>query len=454
MTRLPFLTLSAAISCAMIPVSSCHREVGGPASSGRTDYRIEVSCNSGTKSMYSGIDSDIHSICIWAYLDGKLDAEIFRRKTNGIWKDRNGNDADLSLRLYRNRQYHIYALANMGEQDWKSRIYESSLPDMEYSVASYSELFSKGLPMCSDRALRFFSGSSGESGMRIQLVRLVAKWTMTFAASETSSSSLVVRNIRLKNAPSSVHPFTASKASGTIDGDCETDLSVCIESSGKRMVQFFVLENLQGTAEGILSEEQKTAENLAKGGLNPELCTFIEIEGEHKYSDRPSSSSVYTLRREMKYSFFLGDGTPGNCDLKRNTDYTSRFEFTDFGWTVDSYRTDASQTLEDDTSYVTFCDAQGRPLDEMTFSATEENSIVSIYYRVMPDNLDIAVNSDVTDSHLRLVSSHIRVDDNIFCNTFANDYASRTGTTEMNFTISSASKGIFASIRCIFLKHQ
>ena len=455
MAKHTFLTITAAISLTLLTSASCHMETDDTASSERGNYQIEASCGSfGTRSMYSGSDCDIHTICVWAYLDGKLDAEIFRQNKDGSWKDRDGNKADLSLRLYKNRQYHIYALANMGEQEWKAYIDEASLSEMEYSVTSYADLFSNGLPMCSDGAVRVFSENSGRNSIGIPLVRLVAKWTLTFAAGVNSSSTLTVRSVRLKNAASSVHPFARSKASGTIDGDCEKDLSVSISGSGKSTAQFFVLENMQGTAGGILSEEQKTAENLAKGGLNPELCTFIEIEGEHRYTDRPSSESVYTLDREMRYCYFLGDGTPGNCDLKRNTDYTSRFEFTDFGWTVDTYRTDVSQTLEDGTCYVTFCNAEGSPSDRRTISATAANDTISIYYKVVPDNLETIVRADVQDSHLRLLSSRNKVGDNLYRDIYANDYASRTGTTEMNFTISNAQKGISASAHYTFLDHE
>lgn len=436
MARHTILLFTVAIHCALFSAYSCRKENGAAASPGRRSYSI-VATNDRftTRSIYEGGDTDINTICIWAYLDGKLDAEIFRRSSKGVWTDRNGNVSELSVRLQRDRQYRLYALVNMGEQEWQHYTDESTLSAMEYRTASYEALFAEGLPMCSDGAKVVFTGETDGNSIEIPLVRLVAKWTLTLAAAEGSTSALTVKSIRLLNAPSSVHPFALSKATETIQGDCDIGLSERICGSEELTAHFYVLENMQGTADGITAEDLKTEE----------LCTFIEIEGEHLFSDRPSPESVYTLDREMKYRYFLGNGTPGNCDLERNTEYTSRFEFTDFGWTVDTYRSDIGRTLEDGTCYVTFCDAKGTPTKATTFTPSPANSTISIYYSVFPENLKTIVQSDIQDSHLRLLSSHTKAGSNLFRDTYANDYAARREKSEMVFTVSCPSKGISSS---------
>lgn len=201
--------------------------------------------------------------------------------------------------------YHIYAVANAGEQREIQR--EEEMRKMAISTRPGD--LSKGIPMCWEGAVEVSHGRCTE--VEIGLERLTA--TVGFTLDMGLPEGLEITSMRLCQGATDVRPFMkeGSRALTTediADGDYATDSDLSALMSGESIC-FHVPENCQGR---LLPDNTdpwaKVPDNIPeKAGL----CSYIEMKG------RWTENSYYS--GEITYRFFLGEDPLTSFDIRRNT---------------------------------------------------------------------------------------------------------------------------------------
>lgn len=200
--------------------------------------------------------------------------------------------------------YHIYAVANAGEQRELQR--EEDIRKM--AISTRMEDLSKGLPMCWEGTVEVSHGRCTE--VEIGLERLTA--TVRFTLDTELPEGLDIISIRLCQGANDVRPFMegGSRALTTkdvADGDYATESDLSALMAGES-ISFLVPENCQGR---LLPDNTdpwaKVPDNIPeKAGL----CSYIEMKGRWR------ENAYYS--GEITYRFFLGEDPFSSFDVRRN----------------------------------------------------------------------------------------------------------------------------------------
>lgn len=412
-TLIVFLSCAAAVACAKVQADNAHAGDQKPRITVRfTGYPSAPVNKGGT----CADENQVTDMNVWCYLDGKLDAFSYDESER------------CSVRLYEGREYSVYAIANIGPVD--PPFLENDALKEKYVLPDLSgDPFCSSIPMSTPSAVCLNTGNA--TGMvPLELSRMFAKYNLRIGKHAGTVSQLEIKSIRVRNSPGEMFYFVGNCAGGlTVDGDSVIPGASCSEAS------LFL------------------AENLCSGPLDEDHCTFIEIKGRLKYEDRPSMNSVYLLDQDMTYRWYFRDMTSGEFSIKRNTEYTASFTWSDFGWIADPEHVIVDNVIEDNSYCITFCDENGLPVSGAEYEGLDESSVIDIYYRTFPategDNVSISTNIPPKSIHLSFVGGPVHIRDGIFRQRIANN-VKRESPASMVIVLTNQSKGISCSAELRF----
>lgn len=299
--------LSVAVCCEPLEIT--------PQVASASPFLVDVSTysKSSTKSSMPVSEDEIHDINIYAYRGGMLEAEAY------------GDGADILLELFPDKEYTIYALANVGEVHAPAA--ESQLGQIRIEPDR--------MAMCC-REGRTKTFTSTDRSLSLELSRLYAKYVLDLDDA-LKNCSYTVTSVEVVNQADSVFPFSgASVASGTSEGDHASADDLARINSGET-VYFYVLENCQGVLlPGNTDPWEKCPSNLPADKRN--LCTYLHIEGTWETDGAVADMSI---------NLMLGADNCTDFNVVRNTAVSITLSLEDSGTLKSNWRV-ILDSLEDE----------------------------------------------------------------------------------------------------------
>ena len=309
----------AAVMMAVVMVS-CSMEGNEPEIHGcqnTTKVTLRVVDASGTRSSVDVADDAINNINIYAYRDGKLEAEVFKNAPSVV-----------VMELIEGAVYNMYAVANTGPLT--PPVNETGLASLSCRIKSIGAL-RNGLPMAWSAKGIYVDDDAGN--IRVVLERLVSR--IGFNVDTSLFDELEINSVQLKQSASVVRPFLgggsfARTASEVIDGDFASEKDIMDVNDGET-VFFYAMENIHGN---LLPQNQDPWSKVPDDvGGRASLCTYLEVQCTFL------SKSIY--EGTVTYRFFVGDNNVTDFSIRRNTDVVitmcpTRSGLREISWKVDS----------------------------------------------------------------------------------------------------------------------
>lgn len=335
------------IASALLSVAVCCEpvEIMPQVASSQTPFLVDVSTSPGnsTKSSMSVSEDDIQDINIYAYRGGMLEAEAY------------GKGTSVSLELFPDKEYTIYALANAGEVH---------APALESQLGQMSITPDKMAMCCREGRTKTFTNS--DRSLQLELSRLYAKYVLKLD-NALQNCSYTVSSVEVINEADAVSPFSgASVASATSAGDHASTEDLSSLNSGEE-VCFYVLENCQGTLlPGNADPWEKCPENLPSD--KRDLCTYLHIEGTWETEGAVADMSI---------NLMLGADNCTDFNVVRNTAVSITLSLEDSGTLKSNWKV-VLDSLEDE-----------RNLSFTSSKATvmQEDGWVAVPLNVQPSNM-------------------------------------------------------------------
>lgn len=314
-----FLIASALLSVAVCcePVEISPQVTSLPQTTVLVD--VSTGLRSSTKSSMSVSEDAIHDINVYAYRSGMLEAEAY------------GKGTGVSLELFPDKEYTIYALANVGEVH---------APASESQLGQINVAPDKMAMCCREGRTKTFTSS--DRSLQIELSRLYAKYVIKLD-NALQNCSYTVSSVEVINEADAVRPFSgASMASGTSAGDHASGEDISRLNSGDEIC-FYVLENCQGV---LLPDNtdpwKKCPENLPSD--KRDLCTYLHLEGKWETEGAVADMSI---------NLMLGTDNCTDFNVVRNTAVSITLSLEDSGTLGSNWKV-VLDSLEDerDLSFV------------------------------------------------------------------------------------------------------
>lgn len=225
----------------------------------------------------------IYDINLWIYApDGTLEQHIYKQ-----WKDGLQSSATISCNLLFRREYSFYTIANAG-----SSLGNKALDDlMNFRLyMPYPDGGARGMPMAA-RAENV-AVEKKDASVKLFLERMLSRLDLKLDIRELDDNvEFHLMGIRVGNCPKCVRVFGDSFVRSK-----DELFSSGYYSSGADAKSVYLFENRQGS-------------------LNPELCSYIEVEIDYS-SDKYFSTGA----RGLVYRFYLREND--SYDIVRNCIYT------------------------------------------------------------------------------------------------------------------------------------
>ena len=270
-----------------------------------------------TRSILDGtsVETVRSGVTVGLYCEGELKEKVHATSFSGI-----------SFVLEPEKEYMLYALANMGDMRASLPQDESDLSSVEYIIPSYvgfdESISSLGIPMAGQ--LEYVSGVSTETAIPVK--RLLAKVTAILSC-DWNGARIVTAKVHNMNGR--LLPFGVSAASGASDILDFQEVEFASGSGTNSLTAtFYVPENMQGTINGIESSSDKAGDRNVTVGNNASKLTYLEteVESQGKYDGT------------IVYRSYLGNNATTNFDIERNYKYI---------WVI-HYKSDTVDDFEDD----------------------------------------------------------------------------------------------------------
>ncbi len=303
-----------------------------------TDVMIHFSCGDVQSKSIAPDENRISDISLMIFDDTGAAEEC-------LWLD--GGLTECSSRLLTGKKYIICACANLGRRIYADNIEE--LDEIRYHLA-YPDDYRQGIPMY---ACKEFVPPAGEAYVKIELERLMAKISLRMDRRKLSKGvEMYVRSVRIGNCPRSTSISIPNKVSDKdgcfpagyhLNASESYGLNETSESGQSKTVSVYMLENMQGSFEGILNSDNEKV--FDDNDHRRAVCSYIEMELD--YMSDTYSSGAYGLI----YRFYLGDSR-NNLDVKRNRHYHITVTPEDDGLSDDSWRVDKSDLTYTGPTYL------------------------------------------------------------------------------------------------------
>ena len=234
----------------------------------------------------------------------------------------------VTLTLDRNASHRIYCLVNMGDLSGAAPVRESLMGDLSYTIPSYGDLSSRGMPMAG------VAECGGGASATVAVRRLLAKIFITLDKSGISDGgwpeSFYYTDIAIKNVPRRLYPFNAGGSFARNADDLfeeQTEFETIRESntqwvSSERV--FYVPENAQGVLlPGNAEQMDKSMSNPDLSGQGrSELCTYVELHALKDYDDADG------VRADLTYRFLPGGDATTDFSLEGGKTYRITLKLT------------------------------------------------------------------------------------------------------------------------------
>ena len=243
--------------------------------------------------------------------------------------------SSMEIKLRNGVVYDLYAVANMGDQTSNIPGSKSSfLSDFTYTVPSYSDVDTKGLPM-SGRIENFTAGTS--TNKTFNMKRLFAKVTLnvTTQFNGGTSNGVKVTRLTVSNANNVLSAFGQSKMESTSNKISSEDY-VTNSSVNASSIVFYVPENMQGTIGSATSSRNKNPDTNSAVNAKKDYLTYVDVTVS-------ANSTYYT--GTVHYRSYIGTNATTNFDVKGNYKYVWNMTLTEDGlvdddWKIDKYISD------------------------------------------------------------------------------------------------------------------
>ena len=296
-------------------------------------FDIPALCYS-TRSASVSDESAIRDLCLFLYRNGRLE-----------WNEYRESGAPIVLQLLEGERYSAYAVANAGRQN---------APEREEGIHTFvldagSVLTGGKIPMASGSGVSFTVAPATTNGtvpaaneIRIELVRLAAKYHFQVDKSALQYGSFTVESVRVCQAARTVEAFGPGSAAAT-DGDvCDGDYASggdLTQLNQASAISLFLPENRQGTLlPGNADPWRKEYFDPSLSGVAG-LCTYLEVKGH--YRDHSGG-----LNATHTYRMYLGKDATTNFDIVRNTEYTLTLSVSDLGVFRESWKVDRGDVTD------------------------------------------------------------------------------------------------------------
>jgi len=313
---------------------------------------------------------------------GKLDEHKYIRSTD-LKNDAAGTS--FTTNVLKHSAYSFYVCANLGYSVQGIKDIRD-LEDFRYYMA-YPDEYKEGMPM---------SGSVEDITLEedkqivIPLVRMMSKISLDIDRTALDRGvRFSVRSVRIGGCPSSIQPFSSSRArsteevfkSGFMKSDFQTDILNKDLISGKSgEISLYMLENMQGNLlNGNASEQGKV---FPKEDPHRDICSYLEIKSEYYSDDFHNNPGEYLI-----YRFYLGNGLD-NFDIERNCHYHITLKPEGTGISENSWRVDKSALSPIYNGPAVF------KLHPGNYIAGTNNEKVHIWCDVYPPNTPFSISKE------------------------------------------------------------
>lgn len=260
-----------------------------------------------------------------------------------IWLENAEPDSNnrimLQSRLLKNKEYSLYACANIG-----GKLDADSVADIEtfrFHLV-YPDDYREGMPMAG--IVESFIVSGEENTIHIPLERLMAKISLRIDRGGLSEGvSMNVISVSIGNCPKSSLVFQENHI---VDEDqcfslgfTRTDLECSMLNRNIGMgksgaVSLYMLENMQGRfSPGEIHQDKDKV--LPENDIRRETCSYIEMRMDYQSPDYISKDNP------LIYRFYLGESR-NDLNIERNCHYNITVIPEDDGLSDDSWRVDKS----------------------------------------------------------------------------------------------------------------
>ena len=321
-----------AVIAVMMALLACTREEnqsGGKVDDGSRSfvafgYHVKSLSSPETRSAFIAPafdDSKVSGITVAVY-DGTTGALHYKKHfTTGF--------DSMEIPLRSDKVYYLYALANMGDQTARLPSSRSSLlSDFTYTVPSYSDVNTRGIPMTGSIENYTPSGA----GEEFELRRLFAKVTLnvTTAYDGGTDAGVKVTNLKVGNANGILSAFGGSRLASATNRLAQDDYSAN-NSVNASSVVFYVPENLQGKIGSAASSHDKNPDRDDAVRAVKDLLTYIDVT--------VTANSVYYVGT-IHYRSYIGADAKTDFNVVGNYRYVWNMTLTEDGLVYDDWKTD------------------------------------------------------------------------------------------------------------------
>lgn len=239
-----------------------------------------------------------------------------------------GNFGEMTLPLETGTAYYVYALVNMGDRTSVLPSTRSGFDSFTYSVPSYQDVASKGLPMSG--MIPYTPGVTASGA--ISLSRLFAKVTLNVTLGDFNGGTaggVVINSLRLYNGNGVLAPYGQSAMTASSQAIGAYDYETLASPSGTASTVFYAPENRQGEIGSATSSRYKNPDTTPAIAAVQDLLTYVEV-------DISASSAYYT--GTLKCRSYIGSNATTNFDVKGNHSYTWNLTITEDGLAYDDWK--------------------------------------------------------------------------------------------------------------------
>ncbi|MBQ0077418.1 MAG: DUF4906 domain-containing protein [Bacteroidales bacterium] len=308
------LILTVLIAAAAAAVSCT--ELFSPVEDGTGDsVRVDIRTSPvRTRSSLGDVREDaVNDFNVYFYRGGRLFTEIYCE------------GGSVSVTLYSNESYRIYALANVGRVE--APALEEDLGSLGVDVSDFGAMSQSGLPMyyASERGTDV---TLSTKVIEIPFTRLVARYVL-HRDDSLAKCSFEATAIKVCQGAGDVYPFEKySTPTFLADADEASAADIAAFNAGEDIV-LYVLENRQGMLlPGNTDPWAKTADAIGEEAASK--CTYISISGRWE---------TQAAAADLNLNVFLGQDNCSDFSVVRNTEARIELCLSDestvhFGWKV------------------------------------------------------------------------------------------------------------------------
>ena len=242
---------------------------------------------------------------------------------------------EMEVPLHNGSVYSLYALANMGDQTGNIPSTRSALlTDFTYTVPSYSDVNSRGIPMSGK--IEYYTAGGGES-TTFELRRLFAKVVLnvTMNYDGGTADGVKVTSLKVGNGNAVLSAFGGSRLTNSANRIVIEDYSMN-NSVNASSVVFYVPENLQGKIGSATSSRDKNPDRNNAINAVKDLLTYVDVT--------VTANSLY-YSGTVHYRSYIGADAKTDFNVSGNNRYSWNMILTEDGLVYDDWKTDQTDLI-------------------------------------------------------------------------------------------------------------